>query len=416
MAPSFKAALLILSFGVLTLYAGLQGQTVALVGALLVLVGVSMAYLWNRFVFAKLTLERTLNRRQGEFDAGFTMQLTVTNRKILPLFGLKIEHNLTPGLELGDSRKLVVVKDGAYNIFRDYFHLNWYEKRRRIYELHPQRRGRFEFGGVCLSYGDPFGLFINQKEEVFEETQLVVFPKIVPIQGISSLDTYLFGSRPREGWIFVDPLNRVGTRPYESTDSARLINWKATARHVQTQVNVEKPSFDQQVYLVLDQPPDLDWWTKTVSNNLEVAIMVAASLVHSYTEEGYQIHLLTNLVSKVHGVGSPPSQRAKGRAQRSRLLTHLALLQNFSVDSSTKVIRAYQRQIKPGSTVVIITTAQGELDEQFGQFIRRLMLKSRVAVVRVAVNSSQLTKTAGLKEWRIEGGQPWNELSTLELS
>ncbi|NMA61401.1 MAG: hypothetical protein GX956_05925, partial [Firmicutes bacterium] len=112
MAPSFKAALLIFSFGGLALFAGLKGHTVALVGSLLVLVAVSMAYLWNRFVFSKLSLERTLNRRQGEFDSGYTMQLSVTNRKLLPLFGLRIEQTITPGLELGDPRKLVVVKDG----------------------------------------------------------------------------------------------------------------------------------------------------------------------------------------------------------------------------------------------------------------------------------------------------------------
>lgn len=415
MNPKLKATLLILSFGVLALYAGLKGYTVALVGALLVLVAVSMAYLWNRCVFSKLALERTINRRQGEFDATFTMQLTVTNRKVLPLFGLKVEHQITPGLELGDPRKLIVVKDRANNLFRDYFHLNWYEKRKRVYELRPRRRGRFEFGGGCLSYADPFGLFVNKQEGVFPETKLIVFPKIVPIQGMHSLDTYLFGSRPREGWIFVDPLNRVGTRPYESTDSARLINWKATARHVQTQVNVEKPSFDQQVYLILDQPPELDWWTKTVSNNLEVAIIVAASLVHTYGEGGYQIHLITNLISKVHGIARLPNQMARGRAQRTQLLTNLALLQNFSVVPSTKVLQGYQGQIKPGSTVVIVTTALGDLDEQFVQFIRRLMVKSRVAVVRVATDSAQLRKTAGLKEWRIEGGTPWDELSNVEL-
>lgn len=414
MAPSFKAALLIFSFGGLALFAGLKGHTVALVGSLLVLVAVSMAYLWNRFVFSKLSLERTLNRRQGEFDSGYTMQLSVTNRKLLPLFGLRIEQTITPGLELGDPRKLVVVKDGAYNIFRDYFHLNWYEKRKRTYELYPLRRGRFEFGGGSLSYADPFGLFVNQQEEVFPVTQLIVFPKIVPIAGINSLDTYLFGSRPREGWIFVDPLNRVGTRPYASTDSARQINWKATARHVETQVNVEKPSFDQQVCLILDQPPNLDWWTKQVANNLEVAIMTVASLVHTYCEGGYQLHFLTNLVSKV-GIGRAPNRMARGRAQRSQLLTDLALLQNFSVDSLTKALRSFQGQLKPGNTVVIVTTAPGELDEQLVQWIRRLMLKSRVAVIRVVSDSTQLVKTEGLKEWWIEGGEPWNEISSLEL-
>lgn len=415
MAPKFKAGLLIFSFGVLALIAGLRGYTVAFIGALLVLIAVSMAYVWNRFVFSKLTLIRNLNRRQGEFDSNFTMELTVTNRKILPLFGLKLENTISPGLELADPRKLVIIKDGAYNIFRDFFHLNWYEKRTRTYELLPQKRGRFEFGGGHLSYADPFGLFVNEQEDVFPVTQLVVFPKIVPIVGVGSMNTYLFGSKPREGWIFVDPLNRVGTRPYASTDSARQINWKATARHVQTQVNVEKPSFDQQVHLILDQTPDTSWWTKEISNNLEVAIMVVASLVHNYCEQGYQIHFNTNLVSKT-GLGQVAKRPARGRVQRSQVLTDLALLQGFSVDSSLGAIRTCIRQIKPGNTVVLVTTALGDLDEQFILLVKRLGLRAKVAVIRVVPDLTELSKTEGLKEWWIEGGLPWDELTSLELS
>lgn len=414
MGPKIKAAGLILSFSILALIAGLRGYTVAFIGALLVLIAVSMAYLWNRFVFSKLSLERSLNRRQGEFDSNFLMELTVTNRKVLPLFGLKIEHEITPGLELGDPRKLVVIKDGAYNIFRDFFHLNWYEKRKRTYELRPLNRGRFEFGSGCLSYADPFGLFVNKQTEIFSPTQLVVFPKIIPFKGVTSLNTYLFGSRPREGWIFVDPLNRVGTRPYASTDSARQINWKATARHVETQVNVEKPSFDQQVYLILDQAPDANWWTKESLNNLEVAIMTVASLLHDYCERGFQIHFSTNLVSKI-GLGHQAKRPARGRAQRSQLLTDLALLQGFSVDPSTLAIRRCERLIKPGNTVVIVTT-QEHLADEYGQQIRRLMLKTKVAVIRIVPNPSAASKGEGLNEWWIEGRQAWDERTSLELS
>ena len=35
--------------------------------------------------------------------------------------------------------------------------------------------------------------------------------------------------------------------------------------------NVEKPSFDQEVY-ILDHPPEHDWWQSAVRNTLEIGI------------------------------------------------------------------------------------------------------------------------------------------------
>ncbi len=416
MGDRFKRGLLLLSFGVLALFAGLRGYTSVFMGSLLVLVAMGMAYLWNRFVFTRLSLERTLKRKQVEFDGTINMQLTATNRKILPLFGLKIEDTVSHGLKLEDSDKLVEIKDGAYNIFRDYLHLNWYERRRRTYQLIPQHRGRFEFGRGSADYADPFGFFQNRKEQIFEPARLIVFPKVVPIKGIGALDTYLFGARPREGWIYADPLNRVGTRPYQSTDSARLINWKATARHVQVQVNVEKPSFDQQVYIVLEQPPQAQWWNTTTANNLEVAIMAAASLIHSYTQEGYQIQFASNLISKVHGLNQRSTPVIRGRAQRSQLLSNLSLLQNFSVEPGEKVLGRLQTALKPGATVVIISTAPGNLEKTFTRAVLKMMRRSRVAVIRVQPDCSSLPRETGLKEWRIEGGRHWHEMAALELS
>jgi uncharacterized protein (DUF58 family) len=414
MSRRFFTTLCILGFGATALYVGLRGYTVALLGALLVLLALGVAWIWNRFVFSKLVLERTLNRRLAEFDAPVTMHLGVTNRKLLPLFGLRVRFTVSSGLQWDPSKVIELQKTG-YDIFQEVFHLNWYEKRSRVYELRPTRRGRFQFDRGSLTYADPFGFFSNSKDDVFAETQLIVFPKIVPIRGLASLNTYLFGSRPKDGWIFVDPLNRIGTRPYESTDSARMINWKATARHVQTQVNVEKPSFDQQVYLVLDQPPGLPWWTTRVLNQLEIAIMTLSSLIHSYSEAGYEIRLLTNLVSKTHGTGRQSVRARRGRGQRSLHLTNLALLQSFSLEPISRVLARRTNQISPGSTVVIVTTAPGTLEPSFVKMARSLGLKSKVAVVRVLDKSDDVARERGLKEWRIEWSVPWHEVDQLEL-
>ncbi|HHY10061.1 MAG TPA: DUF58 domain-containing protein [Firmicutes bacterium] len=404
-----------ISFAVLALYAGLRGQLVAFLGSLVMLTAIGSAYLWNRTVFKKLSVERTLNRERAEFDAVVTMDLGITNRKLLPLFGLKLENTFSHGLEFADQACVEANPVQDYDIFSDYFHLNWYERLKRSYEIRPKRRGRFELGAAALSYTDPFGFFCNEQKEATAAQQLIVFPRVVPIQGQSALDTHLFGSRPKEGWIFTDPLNLVGTRPYEPWDPAGKINWKASARHLRMQVNVEKPAFDQEIYLFLDQPPNLDWWAREVSNNLEVAIIAAASLITNYTEAGYQISLGTNLASRVHGFRPKPIKADLGRGQRSQLLTSLALLQGFSAESGVRALGRLQQAMRPGSTMVVITTAPGELDEAFARLLRRLAAKSPLAVLRVVVDG-EYQRTPGLKEWFLDGGQPWDELGALELS
>lgn len=416
MGRKLKTPFLVVSFAITSLIMGLRGLTVAFIGSLLILVAVGVAYLWNRFVFAKLSIERTISRKHSEFDAPLAMQIAISNRKLLPLFGLKVEYRFSSGLTLDDSRKLIAVKDGIYTIFHDFFHLNWYEKRSRTYELRPLKRGRFDFTSGSLSYSDPFGFFSNRQEGVFPEQQLIIFPRVVPIKGIASLNTFLFGTRPKEGWIFTDPLNRIGTRPYQSTDSARMINWKASARHVQTQVHVEKPSFDQQVYLILEQSPELAWWTESVSNTLEVMIMAAASFIHVYSQSGYEIELVTNLVSKVHGLGPLPNKAVRGRAQRTQHLTNLALLQGFSTEPIQAILGRERGRFKPGSTVVALTSTPGELDPPLVQALHKLGQGSKVALVRVLPSDSQVMRSKGLKEWRIEGGQLWREMAALELS
>ena len=416
----FGTNLLAFLFGGIALIVGLKGYTVALLGSLLVLLAMGFAWLWNHFVFAKLTLERTLSQSHTYFGRPVTMQLAITNRKVLPLFGLKVRFSVSTGISWTPA-KAVEPSEAGYDIFQEVFHLNWYERRSRVYEINPTRRGRFRLEQGSLAYSDPFGFFSNKKHQVLAENQLIVFPKIVPLGGISSLDTYLFGSRAGSGWIFVDPLNRVGTRPYASTDSARMINWKATARHIETQVNVEKPSFDQEVCIVLDQPPHLPWWTASVSNHLEIAIMTVASLVQSYSEAGYKVKLVTNLVSQTRGTSPLPNNSSRGRAQCQQQLTNLALLQSFSLEPIAQVLPRMFHQMGHKTAVVLVTTASGPLDSTLVKLARRLSQRSKVAIIRVLEGGESLPREVGpadkrLAEWYIEGGVPWNDVDHLELS
>lgn len=143
--------------------------------------------------------------------------------------------------------------------------------------------------------------------------------------------------------------------------------------------------------------------------------MVLASLIQRYSEAGFDIRLATNVVSRTHGTGQLPSGATRGRAQRNQHLTNLALLQLFSLEPISKVLARRKNQIKPGSTVVIVTTAQGKLEPSFVKMARSLGLKSKVGVVRVVEDKKDVAKEESLKEWWIEGSVAWHEADQLEL-
>ena len=95
----------------------------------------------------------------------------------------------------------------------------------------PLNGGLYEFGPGSLTSRDPFGLFPQEAEAVLEPCRLVVLPKIVPLVGAEALDR-LFGTRRREGWIFTETHCTKPVRGLSEGDSARKINWKASARHL----------------------------------------------------------------------------------------------------------------------------------------------------------------------------------------
>ena len=64
---------------------------------------------------------------------------------------------------------------------------------------------------------------------------------------------------------------------------------------------------------------------------------------------------------------------------------------------------------------MVVSTAPDELTPEFSQALRKLMRRSRVALVRVQPNITSLPRESGLKEWRVEGGTDWHELEKLEL-
>ena len=171
MASRPASIFLIACFGAAALYTGLRGDTVPLLAALLVLVAAAAAYAWNHFVFAKLTLERKLNRRCADFDAPIVLRLSAANRKVLPIFGLKVNFTTSGPRWSWLLRQLCTMR--AMTCSRR-FCTSVIRKRSRCTSCVLPAVDAFSSAPVlCIT--DP-GFFSNAREEVFDEDQLIVFP------------------------------------------------------------------------------------------------------------------------------------------------------------------------------------------------------------------------------------------------
>lgn len=395
-----KLGLFTFSLGALSLVAGLRGAYVPFVVALLGLLGLGLTYLWQRRVFHKLDVTRTLSQHTVHWGQTVEYRLEVTNRKFLPVFGLEIKDEIPTGVNFTEDGLVSKVRGLPRANFSDSMTVMWYERRRRAHTFTSAHRGQYEFGPGGLTSRDPFGLFPKETRDVLEPAKLVVLPRIVPISGASALDASLFGARQKEGWIFTDPLHKAGTRPYQSSDSARKINWKASARHVQLQVDVEKPAFDQEIQMVLLQPERTRWWETDAGNKVELAVMAAAALVNRYSRIGQKFKLHTNLASSL------------SKAPQD-IMAQLALLQNFSLGKSEALLRRLGQRLHTSTSIVVITTAAA-ISDSWAAELMRLGRKHRVVLIQVGADPSG-AKLPGVRQFQVDGEVKWDEITQFEL-
>ncbi|MFW6421902.1 MAG: DUF58 domain-containing protein [Candidatus Bipolaricaulota bacterium] len=394
--------------GLAAFIGGLLQLFLALFTGVLVIALVYLSYFWQKRVFRHLTLTKELSQPKVELGETVEYELTFENRKFLPALWLKVEEAITEGLDFVKEGVLRKPIGQEKNTFTDYFNLKWFERIRRRYEVEPQKRGFFKLGPAELYYKGPLGLFNNQKHYDIS-SELVVYPRRLPFSGSDIEPQFLFGSRPRNGWIFTDPLNPVGVRPYQITDDIRQINWKASARHQQLESHIYNPSFDPEIHIFLSAVRGEAWWKQEMENRFELAVICAASIVDQTLKNGHRVGFYTN--AKGEGRRGRGIVRPQRGAQQ-RILTTLALLRPFSLGPITKLMRDVKQQLRPGNKVVLINTTR---EDDIGPLLSDYARNYRVTIIQVG-KGERGSVPRGVDCFYLKGDEPWNEIENLELT
>ena len=168
-------------------------------------------------------------------------------------------------------------------------------------ELRFSERGRYTQEGFTLSSKFPFG-FIRKKRRIDARQELLVLPEIVPIESFRAIPPALAGEiqsfrRDDRGH------DLYGLRDYRQSDSARNIDWKATARAQRLKVREFNHEDDRRIRLILDNHVS----SLSVGNveTFERAVRLCASLAWHFAASGAFLEFATAGIefSDGHGDG-----------------------------------------------------------------------------------------------------------------
>src|SRR5580693_762049 len=153
-------------------------------------------------------------------------------------------------------------------------------------EVRFPRRGPYRRNSFAFSTSFPFG-FLEKSARVTLQRETVVYPSIEPQPGFEELLAGIAGEIETHYRGLGNDFYRI--RAYEAFESARHVDWKASAHAGSLQVREFAREQEQVVEVFLDRgaPPELDAW-------FEHAVDCCAFLAWSLSSQGASIHFRSN--------------------------------------------------------------------------------------------------------------------------
>ncbi|HET7375237.1 MAG TPA: DUF58 domain-containing protein, partial [Anaerolineae bacterium] len=216
------------------------------------------------------------------------------------------------------------------------------------------QRGLFEVGPVRVLSGDLFVFRVSRSEMNYQHT-VVVYPKIVPVKNLNVLAARPVGDFKTDRRITEDALRLAGARDYQTGDNPRYIHWKATARRSSLQTKTFDPSASQQIMLLLNCQTLERYYEGHVSDFLETAIVVAASVANEALLERRSIGLAANspLRGSTQWIHIAASRHAAQPLQLLEALAQIDILPSLPFED---LIRLETARLPYGMTLLAISS------------------------------------------------------------
>jgi uncharacterized protein (DUF58 family) len=344
-------------------------QAIVVVPALLLVTGV-LGRLWSRYALNRVSYERVVSEHRAFPGEEIDLTVRITNGKLLPVAWMRADDQV-PARLAPDVSHWQPSDDGRGGTLVHLASLLWYRRISWNYKLCCRRRGLYVLGPVRLTSGDAFGFFARQLHVPATE-QLIVYPRILPVEELEPLPHQPLGDLRAGQPIFEDPSRTVGIRDYRPADALKRIHWKASARRQRLQVRVYEPTTTPQSVLVLGLE---GFGNDTVEEeeHFELAVSAIASLANRSIAQRQATGLIVN--------GGLPDGRdfvclqpAAGHEDLMRILEVLAAVAPVPTRPLPELLLEENRQLPWGASLMLVVEA---VDEVLLEALRQLQQQGR---------------------------------------
>lgn len=259
---------------------------------LLAFIGAALLYslqssLYRRFWDSRLSVDLSFSKEAAIEGEEIALYEVITNRKLLPLPILQVKFTTSRLLVFQDMDNSKV-SDNYYR--NDMVSVMMFQKLTKALTLECSRRGYYTINRMDIICSD---LFMTHEEvDTYDiDIHLYVYPKLVDFMRIEAAYHKMLGSILTKRFINEDPFEFCKIREYQSYDSLKSVNWKASAKTGAMKVNVHDYTSSQQVRILLNTESDTIWKYDDLN---EESIRIAASLAQALISQWIPVALYTN--------------------------------------------------------------------------------------------------------------------------
>jgi uncharacterized protein (DUF58 family) len=345
---------LAIAFAVIGAVAGVPG--LVLVAAITLVYG-TLTRLWTRYGVRRVEYGRTLGASRAVVGDEVALDVTIWNRKPLPLPWVAVDDLVTDGITIREQPQLDRDQERhGRRILFNAWSLAWYERVVRHFHVDADRRGSYEFGPFRMRIRDILGRDAAETEpEEAGTDSLVISPRTAPVRSTGHDLAPIGDRRARQGLVH-DPALFGGVRPFQPGDSLRRIHWRATARLGEPVSRRYEPARGREVLIALDvQTIEGPHWQMTYDDEAFESLCVAAgSIARRLLADGAACGLAAaSFTGTVETTAFLAPDAAAGQVTRVGAL--LARIGPVSSSPYERLLTWLTRRIPPGTTILALT-------------------------------------------------------------
>jgi uncharacterized protein (DUF58 family) len=404
-----------LALGLLLVVAGSFAQVPAIVllGLVLALVE-AVRQVWVARGLAGVRYTRRLPHPRGVVGDEIPLDLTVWNRKALPLGWLRVDDEATDGVVVRE-RPLIPFDDEPDRL-RNAWTLAPFERVTRHLHIAAERRGVYALGPAHLEVGDLFAR-PAARSTVAGRDGWLVRPRTVPVTTGERANPWGGELRARHGLV-EDRTRYAGVRPYQPGDAIRSVHWRATARLGEPVVRRYEPGRHREIVVALDVQTDPDALSAATRDDdlVEDLCVAAASLVRRLLDDGAAVGLAAAAWSGSSRALAWLAPASSG-TQLGRCLDLLARLSPLPSGPFERLVTSLVRTLAPATPILVVT---GREPTRYLPSLRRAVAAGYpvelVALGGAAGNAAAIARAAGLPARVGELDGTWRTATALRVS